>query len=324
MTHEDKDNPMSHKTRTIRLNDLRDGLAAKMAKFNQHFGGEIRPSEIVSSTQTFDLDMLLNLPTPNFQRKVKLYRVTRIVKNFNPNHFGIPVVGKIDGDPNYYILDGQHRLAAYEAVVFRLSLSTSIVCDLKVFNAKEDMVRAFVSYNQDRVHLSRADKLNARIISKEPAALEFIQFIEDHGFHIVSGKAVRFPNVSCSEILESKYIENKEVLSVALKLGKWLVKDESTLTLHDVLALFALETLCNSEERSLAEIPLYNRFCHVWNRISDFRSTAKKFSLNQVYSIENGLLPRLCERFNKGVRDPMSRVPLLTPVFSDLHTRRGI
>lgn len=105
---------------------------------------------------------------PPFQRPLrvnsKVQAVTEQVKKSEVVE-GVLTLGKLKGDPSYYIVDGQHRAEA-----FKLSGLTEAIADVRVvpFDSMSEMASEFVRLNSSLVKM-RPDDLLRGLESSVPA-----------------------------------------------------------------------------------------------------------------------------------------------------------
>lgn len=83
-------------------------------------------------------------------------------------------------DPGFYVIDGQHRLAAAE---LRGDIE-ELPCIKIKFDSIEDEARCFVSINSSRQQVSSLDRFHARVAAKDHAALEIKELILQSGLTI--------------------------------------------------------------------------------------------------------------------------------------------
>lgn len=113
-----------------------------------------------------------------------------------------------DGELAYFVIDGQHRLAAAE---LRGDIP-DLPCIISVFESFEAEALAFVNINSARRQVTALDKFHARVAAKEELALKVKALVEEAGLKItrhndaVNWKVgeIAFPDLVGSRLLRSR------------------------------------------------------------------------------------------------------------------------
>ena len=115
----------------------------------------------------------------SYQRELSAWRVRDIVLNYVPILFQPLIIGQRKGV--YYVIDGQHRLAAAKEKGF-----TIVPCMVYETKSVAEEARAFVWLQQFRRRITTPQKFVARIAYKDPAAIEISELLKKHKFEIGS------------------------------------------------------------------------------------------------------------------------------------------
>jgi len=128
---------------------------------------------LINDTQNLPIDELL--VDAAYQRSLNKYRVERIVKNFNPRQFGYLKVSRRDG--KYYVIDGQHRLAA--AKILGYTTLPCNVCDGLNRQTEADDFR-IQQDNMSRVHTR--DRFRAAVTANDEESVKIAKSVSEYGF----------------------------------------------------------------------------------------------------------------------------------------------
>jgi hypothetical protein len=128
----------------------------------------------------------------SYQRE-RLYepQVLSIARAFNWAFFGALTVKKRDG--KYFVIDGQHRLAA----AIRRGDIHSVPCSVTESCGVADEAVAFVNNNSNRKVVSSFDKYRAMVVACDPTHLGVKEMLEARGLTVSESHspwAVTFPN----------------------------------------------------------------------------------------------------------------------------------
>jgi hypothetical protein len=142
---------------------------------------------LTNNTQNLPTDKLL--VDAMYQRSLNKDRVTRIVKSFNPRQFGYLKVSYRDGQ--YYVIDGQHRLAA--AKILGYTTLPCNVCDGLTQQAEADDFRVQQD-NMSRIHTR--DQFRAAIAAEDDESVRIAKAVSEYGFKL-PGTGVSAKSVDC-------------------------------------------------------------------------------------------------------------------------------
>lgn len=125
-------------------------------------GTKAAPKSLRSSMETLIItsDQVNEWRIPPFQRPLRVNaKVQAIAEEMKANGCeisGVVTLGRLTGDPVYYVVDGQHRVEA-----FRLSGMKEIIADVRVvhFDSMADMSDEFVRLNTALVRMRPDDLL---------------------------------------------------------------------------------------------------------------------------------------------------------------------
>jgi len=122
-----------------------------------------------------------NLPTSEllvdaaYQRAINKDRVDRIVGSFSPRQFGYLKVSRRDG--KYYVIDGQHRLAAAKILGY-----TSLPCNVcEGMNQRAEAEDFRVQQdNMSRIHTR--DRFRAAITAGDEESVNIARIVSEYGY----------------------------------------------------------------------------------------------------------------------------------------------
>jgi hypothetical protein len=85
-----------------------------------------------------------------------------------------------------YVVDGRHRLAA--AGILGSSLVKEVPCQIRVTESVEEEARIFVELQEKRRKITSAQRFAAKLVFRDPLALDLQGILSKHGFKVVSDK----------------------------------------------------------------------------------------------------------------------------------------
>jgi hypothetical protein len=142
---------------------------------------------LTNNTQNIPSDKLL--VDPAYQRSLNKERVQRIVKSFNPRQFGYLKVSRRGG--NYYVIDGQHRLAAANILGYT-SLPCN-VCEGLDQRTEADDFRVQQD-NMSRIHTR--DQFRAAVTANDEESVNIAKIAAKHGYTL-QGFGIDARNSDC-------------------------------------------------------------------------------------------------------------------------------
>jgi hypothetical protein len=153
-----------------------------------------------------------------------------MARNINMNRIGVPVVSRRE-DGSMVALDGQHRLYALRLA----NHDEPLLCDVQEGLTLADEAELFILLQADRKAVRVYDKFKARLVAKDPIALEVQKLVVASGLRIAKAAG---PNCVCAiksvESAHAKYNNLPRVLSILLK---WSDGDGSAFDGHLILDL---------------------------------------------------------------------------------------
>lgn len=151
-----------------------------------------------------------------YQRVLKLARVSRMAKSFNPLQFVMPVVGR-RSDGSLYAIDGQHRLAA--AVVAQVPMVPVLVIE----GTKPEIEAWMFARQNERVAVGQSQRLLSEAMSGDKDAAAVIDAIATAGIRPSRSGGATEGFVACASVLKiiyqrhgSAHLERVAKLLVAL------------------------------------------------------------------------------------------------------------
>lgn len=119
--------------------------------------------------------------SPSAQRDLRPARVDYLVANFDPEQFGYPVVNFRDG--HYYIIDGQHRVAAAKDWLGTGWETQNIDCRVYSGLSEKQEADTFDRLN-DHLAVRTFDKFKVRVTAGRPAENAIKKIVEKQGLKI--------------------------------------------------------------------------------------------------------------------------------------------
>lgn len=116
----------------------------------------------------------------SYQRRPRLPHVNKIAKDFDNLLFGVVTVSQ-RRDGSFWILDGQHRVAA----LLKLGKGAgSIPCEVLTGLTHTQEAAIFYVRNSATQPMSAADKFRGRLEAQDPVALELLEIVQASGFRL--------------------------------------------------------------------------------------------------------------------------------------------
>lgn len=118
-----------------------------------------------------------------YQRPPDEARVNKLAKNWKPGGLGVVIASKRTDDPNYYTLDGQHRIGALRRLGDKtVKVPTLVLEGLTV----ADEAEFFVLMNKNRRALLPSELFKASLAEGNPAAIEIKEVFDKLGLTLSS------------------------------------------------------------------------------------------------------------------------------------------
>lgn len=119
------------------------------------------------------------------QRELKPSRVDSLTAEFDPEMFGYPVVSQREG--HYYIVDGQHRVAAVKAWLGKGWETQSVTCRVYSGMTEQDEANMFCQLN-DVLTVGAFPKFKARVTAGRDTECAVKRTVEKAGLRISKNK----------------------------------------------------------------------------------------------------------------------------------------
>lgn len=124
-----------------------------------------------------------------YQRTLNKERVDRIVKEFNPRQFGYLKISRRDGQ--YYVIDGQHRLAAAKILGY-----TSLPCNMCEGLSQQTEADDFRFQHENMSRIHTRDQFRAALTANDEESVNIAQIAANNGFTL-SGLGIDARNPDC-------------------------------------------------------------------------------------------------------------------------------
>jgi hypothetical protein len=134
-----------------------------------------------------------------YQRELDAKRVEAMVRSYDPNLVGVPVVSRRE-DGSLVRIDGQHRMAAAIAAGHG---DTPHLMEVHDGLSIQDEAKLFLRLNGGRTAVGAIDKYKARLEAREPTALEMCSVLKKLGCKIT--RAPQKGGIMAVQSVESAY-----------------------------------------------------------------------------------------------------------------------
>lgn len=227
-----------------------------------------------------------------FQRDLDESRAKRMGKHLDVRRIGHPVVS-VREDGSMVALDGQHRLQAMRVA----GVDDAILCDAWHGLTLAEEAELFILLQADRKAVRVYDKFKARLVARDPVALEIEKIVKAAGLRIAKAQG---NNCICAiKALESAHARYRNLPKSLSVLLKWSDGDPGAFDGHlitDVACFLAQHPKVDlirlaeklapySPERILSrirrvqgnsdELPRGEAACRVFREIYNYRSRDK-------------------------------------------------
>ncbi len=155
-----------------------------------------------------------------YQRPTDEKRVDTIAANYDPLRVGVPVLSQ-RSDGSLWYIDGAHRGAA---IVKAGQGETPILCLVHEGLTIEEEAGWFVILNGDRVAVDVMSKYRARLIKKEPVAVEIHNIAKSKGLAIGFNHGAK--TISAIAAVEWVHARKGNLAAVLDVLVPWALIDE--------------------------------------------------------------------------------------------------
>jgi hypothetical protein len=118
----------------------------------------------------------------NAQREFRRHKAATIAANLDPDKIGVPVLSLRDG--HYWVIDGQHRVAALKIIGYG---ETKIECDVYRDLTEREEAELFDGLN-DALKVSTLDKFLVRVTAHRERECAIEAAVRNQGYTVGSGK----------------------------------------------------------------------------------------------------------------------------------------
>ena len=129
-----------------------------------------------------------NLKFADYQRKLKMSKVRKIINCFCPDIVGIALVSFRDG--KFWCMDAQHRVMALKEMGY-----SEIWCQVLTGLSYEDECLRFNILNTGRTQLTANQVFHCRVEEKDAKAIELVNLFKRYGFAYNKNASVKDDNV---------------------------------------------------------------------------------------------------------------------------------
>lgn len=168
----------------------------------------------LSKTQRFKLGGLLELRA-EFQRPLDGGRVSKIVREWDPDVWDMPVVNVHPDTMEITLVEGMHRVAAAVRV-----LGPDAMVECRITNVREPAL-LFVAINTAKRRVSALDVFRALVDAGDVTAMSITALAAKYNFKIAHGSEAR--TIGAARVLQSLYEMDELALSKALETASALI-----------------------------------------------------------------------------------------------------
>lgn len=186
---------------------------------------------------------------PTYQRDFDEARARAMSKEIDDSRIGVPVVSR-RADGKLVVVDAQHRLAAKTLAG---QGGESLLCEVHIGLTKQQEAELFLKLNGGRKAIRAWDRYRARMVARDPIAVEFTRIVEKCGLRI--GPAQGRNTLCAVQSIESVHRRNRNLETTLSLLKKWGEGDPASLDgdlLKDV-SCFLLDFDGNLDVAAFAE-----------------------------------------------------------------------
>ncbi|GHU58877.1 hypothetical protein FACS1894133_4490 [Clostridia bacterium] len=152
-------------------------------------------TEMKTTSQRVERIALSEIKAGDYQRPTSDRQVANIAENFDTAKLGMPVVSERDG--HYYLLDGNHRVAAMRILEF--THAQFIVLEGLDYEAEADFFRR---QNENVRQLTKYNLYKAALEANDPLTVNINDVVKNNGFSV--GMSTRnFNTISAIYALET-------------------------------------------------------------------------------------------------------------------------
>lgn len=147
--------------------------------------------------------------SPNAQRKFRTHKAERIAANFDVDKIGTPIVSHRDG--HYWVIDGQHRVAALRLMGWD---DQQVQCDVREGLDERAEAELFDGLN-DSLRVSVLDRFLIRCTAHRPRECDIARTVQAQGLRIGEGR----DDIGCVSALGKVYdVAGPDRLGMALRI----------------------------------------------------------------------------------------------------------
>lgn len=136
---------------------------------------------------------------PEYQRDFEEARAKVIAKDFSWDLFGVPVLSK-RADGRLVRIDGQHRMAS---AIIAGHGAVPVLCEVHEGLSVPEEAALFLRLNGARTAVRVLDKFKARVVAKEPVAVDITAILKSLGLKVVKSSQRR--GVQAVKAVETVY-----------------------------------------------------------------------------------------------------------------------
>lgn len=167
-------------------------------------------------TQTINLSIsTLRTMRASFQRPLSRQAVSKIVANWNPTLWEMPVVCRVD-DGSLVLVEGQHRIEAAAQV---LGDSYDVECRLA---SGINPAELFIAINESKRRIQPIEKFTALVEAKDSDAVSILNIAQFHGFDVRKSNTAW--SINAADVMFRAYRGDYRALTLALEAIAGVIK----------------------------------------------------------------------------------------------------
>lgn len=248
-------------------------------------------SKLVSNVKVEDLVIDLS-----YQRKPNADKVSKIIRNFDPNAIGV-LICSIREDGIVAVIDGGHRVAALNAMgLGKTDVRCLVFFDLTIQQEAE----MFTTLNDNRTKPKTSDIFKSKVVAGDPDATSINKIIEAFGLKIANNPGMN--NVRAIGTLTNIYkregednvVSTFETLISAFDSHSTTFSDSALLAVSKIYSVYGLDKV--NVERLIAVLRSFGN-TNMW--INTGNAVAKTMNIRDKYL---GMVLCAINEYNKKLR----------------------
>lgn len=232
--------------------------------------GEVRAGQSFRKIKADDLGI-----DHRYQRPLSEASVNRIAKQFDPKLFGVVTVSE-RGDGTFWIVDGQHRVAAIRKMG---NGQTEIPCEVLTSLSYEEEANVFHKRNAWKKTMTPQDKFRGALQSGDETAHRINETVSASGYAVNLETSElhggKIPAIAALQYVDKQYREGHLLLTIGLIRDIWGTDTGPRGTLITGVAYFLSLYRDIASRRRFIERMSTQTMDHLYSEAKEYRSKTK-------------------------------------------------